>query len=79
MAIYLLKPKTHTYGEVQAAMVRADSEQQARQMLHEYVHERGYLRWDRPASPFADPDKSTCEEVLVTGEPAIVVVDVLEG
>ena len=61
------------YDELTASVVRAETEEQARQLL---ADEDSFRHHTKMA---LDHDKVSCEELAVDGAPGVIVTDVEEG
>ena len=73
MKLWLLEYADCSYDELSAAIVRAENESQARQLL------AAEDRFAHDTTMALDDTKVTCVELFIDGEPGVIVTDVKEG
>lgn len=89
MKLWILKPRTDLpeensernpwfvpYDVMQAVVIRAESEEQAREFAQR--EDNGECKWRR-VFPWLDPSLSTCEELTADGPAGVIVADVTES
>lgn len=74
MKLFLLKRlRSAGYDEMEAAVVRASTEKEARHLAATKFYSQGI------AGVFVDPEMVSCEELTAKGPPELIVADVYWG